>query len=277
MWLRLGVGIGVLGALAAVGCSSGPLPNADVEEFCVSKATQECQVAMSCGVSTSACISVREPLCIADATQAMSTGTRAYAQPNAQACINAVQSAYSQAPSPISFDTLQNVDQTCEQVFPGSVPDGDSCKTEFDCATSGDVCSAQAGSKATICAAPTNVAAEGFCADPGSVCPDGYYCTGSPAKCQMSGTADTGATCGPTVECPDGDYCQINAGATKGTCIKLGATGSACTTDANCSADAPYCDLNVKPKGGSKGEGSCETGLFSTLGTDGDDCKAFGS
>jgi hypothetical protein len=92
----------------------------------------------------------------------------------------------------------------------------------------------------------------------------------------VGGTAAAGSTCSPTIGCATGDYCQIDAGAKKGTCIVEGSIGSKCTPDeANCSAAAPYCDLNVTPKGGTAGkEGSCELGLSFAVG--GDDCNAFG-
>ncbi len=276
MWLRLGVAIGVLGTLGN-GCSSGPLPNADVNAFCESKATQECQVAESCNApSTAACISLRQTVCITDANAAMKSGTRAYSQPAAGACISAVQSAYSNAPSEITFATLQQVDQTCAQVFPGTVPDGGSCKTDFDCANQ-EVCSpVEPGSSTMVCATAVSVNKGDPCANVGDVCEPGTFCTGVPAKCAVGGTADNGATCTPTVGCATGDYCQIDAGATKGKCITAGSKGSLCTVDANCAAAAPYCDLNIEPKGGKTGQGSCETGLFSGLGTDGADCTAFG-
>lgn len=286
-WLRLGAGVGVI-AMAAMGCSSGPLPNADVSEFCQSKATAECQVvAASCMVSSSACIDAREAVCETDAKQAMASGTRTYAQPNAAACIAAVQAAWAQPP--VSFGTLQSVDATCEQVFPGSVAVKGSCKTDYDCANACpagapaatcSVCSPEMpGLTTTICAAAQPVTqAMGACANVGSVCPTGTYCTGVPAYCQPGGTAASGKTCTPpSVNCATGEYCQINAGATSGVCIALGSTGAACTTDDNCSATAPYCDLNVPPSGGTAGEGSCEVGLFSSFGTDSDDCKAFGA
>jgi hypothetical protein len=114
------------------------------------------------------------------------------------------------------------------------------------------------------------------CANVGDVCASGTFCTGVPAKCAVGGTADDGATCTPTVGCATGDYCQIDAGATKGTCIKTGTKGSTCTSDTNCAPAAPYCDLNILPKGGSKGQGSCETGLFSSFANDTADCTEFG-
>jgi hypothetical protein len=180
-----------------------------------------------------------------DAQQATASGTRTYSQPDAAACINAVMTAYAQPD--VSYATLQNLNTLCEEVFPGTVPQGGACKTNFDCANaSTEVCSGQAGSTDTLCAPSVMVAAGGFCANPGSVCPPGYYCTGTTAECQPGGTA---------------------AGA--------GTTASPCTTDANCSPTAPYCDLNVTPKNGTSTQGSCETGL--SFATGADDCKAYGS
>jgi hypothetical protein len=265
--------------MVLAGCSSGPVPNADVETFCLNKATQECQVAASCGVvPDDPCISLRQTDCMTAAMQATASGTRSYSQPNAAACISAVQSAYSSPPAEITFATLQSVDQICEQVFPGTVMDGDVCTIDFDCANN-EVCSpVEPGSTTTtttICAQPTQVSEGAGCANPGEECPTGTFCTGVPAKCEVGGTAANGATCTTAIGCATGDYCQINAGAKKGTCIQTGSMGATCMSDVNCSPAAPYCDVNIPPKSG-KGPGSCQTGLFAGLGTDGEDCKAFG-
>jgi hypothetical protein len=209
-----------------------------------------------------------------------------YAQENAAACISAVQLAYAQPP--ISFDTLQALDATCEEVFPGAVETNDSCQTDYDCAnacpagaaaSSCTVCSPEVpGSTKTICAyAQPNIADGSPCANVGSVCVTGSYCTGVPATCQPGGTAQPGEACSPpSIACAASEYCQINAGATSGACVALGSIGSPCQTGVNCSAAAPYCDLNVTPTGGSSAEGSCEAGLFTSFSTDSDDCKAFG-
>jgi hypothetical protein len=272
MWMSFGVGVGMLGTLA-VGCSSGVLPNADVSAFCQNKATAECQVAMLCGqADPSSCIAARVPVCIADANQATESGTRTYSQPNAAACISAVQTAYAQ--STVSFAKLQSVDTTCEEVFPGTVMDQGSCKIDFDCANS-EVCSpVEPGSTMTICAAPIPVPEGSPCANVGSVCAAGTYCTGVPAKCQEGGAA-AGTTCSPPATvCQTGFYCQINGGAQSGTCIQTAQEGSACTTDINCSTAAPYCDLSVTPKNGTSTEGSCELG--ESFATGADDCATFG-
>jgi hypothetical protein len=274
MWLRLGVGIGVLGTLAAVGCSSGPLPNADPEEFCLSQATQECQVAtLFCGQPTNTgCISVRQNACMTIATQALQAG-RVYTQPNASTCISAVQSAYTD--SQVSYMTLQGVTAACEPVFAGSVADGNACTTDFDCANS-EVCSpVEPGSSTTVCAVPIpDIGLKMPCADVGSVCATGTYCTGVPAKCEVGGTA--GGTCTEAVGCATGAYCQMNAGAKSGKCITAASEGSTCKGDTNCAEAAPYCDLSVTPKGGVSGkDGECELGLSFAVGSD--DCKAFGA
>jgi hypothetical protein len=275
MWLRLGAGVGVVGMLVA-GCSSGPLPNATASEFCQSKATEECQVAaLFCGqASPASCIATRQEVCAQDATQATSSGTRTYTQPNAAACISAVQSAYGGPSSQVSYATLQMLTATCEAVFAGSVAYGNSCKSDYDCATSGDICSGQAGSTETICAPPVNVLAEGFCSNPGDVCPTGYYCTGAIAKCQPSGMATTACT-PPSVVCATGEYCQIDVGAKSGKCIQLATEGSACTMDSSCGVAAPYCDLFAPPSTGTSTDGSCELGLSFAPGSY--DCKGFGA
>lgn len=288
MWLRLGAGVGVVGMLVA-GCSSGPLPNATVSEFCQSKAMAECQVAVSCGVTTDVCVSFRQEVCVTSANQETMSGTRAYAQPNAAACIQAVQMAYAPPSQTITFATLQAVDSTCQEVFPGDVMTNGSCQTDYDCvnacpadalATTCEVCSPEVpGSTKMICAfAQPNIAQGMPCANVGSVCDTGTYCTGVPATCQPGGMAAAGQTCTPpAVMCAAGEYCQLNGGATSGKCIAMGSVGSVCTTDANCAATAPYCDLNVPPTGGSSTEGTCQTGLFSSFATDEKDCKAFGA
>ena len=226
-------------------------PTLMYEEFCQSKATAECQVATPCQTTMSSCVAARDAMCIQDAQKALASGTRMYTQPNAAECLSAVEQAYSQPPSAISADQLQQIDMLCEQVYAGTVQNNDSCKTNFDCATSGYVCSAQFGLTTTICVAEVDVPAGGFCDNPGSVCQAGY-------TCQEGASAAT---------------CQQPVGTGK----TLANQGSACTTNADCAAAAPYCDLNVLPKGGTTGQGSCELGLFESIPLSAEDCNAFGT
>jgi hypothetical protein len=298
-WSAVGSVLGALGALSAVlvgGCSSAANAYPDVDSFCQAEAAAYCQtggVVAACGVSQAVCDAAQQSDCVTAANQATATGTRAYNSANVQACIDAVTAAFtSTTPGVLSvpYMTLQQLAQTCDQVFPGSVPLSGACKTSDDCAQGstpsittasgatipGVVCSPVApGSTTMECATTIAVPGTGTgaeCANFGSVCTDpGTYCTGVPAECTAGATM--GGDCTATKVCALPFSCSMSAGATKGTCVAPAGISSACFSDEDCASTAPYCDLNVPPKGG-KGTGSCELGLSFAVG--GDDCNAFG-
>jgi hypothetical protein len=251
--------------IGACSSSSPSPPFPDVASFCQAKAKEECQIAPTCAVDTTACEAVRAQKCNADASAATSTGTRTYNQGAAQGCIDKVHAVY--GAGKVLLSDLQgdgSMGDVCARVFAGQSDKNKPCTTDYDCAN-GRICSpVQPGSTAQmVCADKTPKNAGDFCADPGSVCATGTFCSapagGGAAQCQAR--AATGAQCSATTPCLETLRCN------GGTCADRATPGQACTTNDDCSSQAGYCD-------GYAGN-ICTIGL--TFATGALDCRGFGS
>ena len=122
----VGAGVGLIAALA-VACTlkqSPPFP--DVASFCMAKAEAECQIAATCLINNpDDCKAQRASLCNTEADQARAGGTRAreYTQGNAQPCIDAVNAAYGNGNTKISYSQLVgkgSITDICGRVFSGN-------------------------------------------------------------------------------------------------------------------------------------------------------------
>jgi hypothetical protein len=263
-WLGIAAALGVASTLPMACSSSTPVPFQTVSDFCTAKAQAECQIAPRCSIATPTCEEVRDQLCLTAAAEATS-GTRTYTQPNAQACINAVNAAYSQGNTSgqILYATLYgtgSVDDVCNRVFQGTEQTDAPCTTDYDCVNNG-VCSEVPGASQSVCAPPEPADAGQFCANPGTECATGTYCAasatgGAPictARVTMGGVCSSTTLCLETLRCVDA------------TCVAREETGGACTTDDDCSPTAPYCDTYAG--------GICTVGLEFATGAS--DCKGF--
>jgi hypothetical protein len=257
-------------AATTSGCSSkSAAPYPDVTSFCAAKAQAECQIAATCGsTSPTACETAREALCNEDAAQAAMTGsgTRKYTQANAPACIAKANDVYGNNVTQIPFASLVgpgSVTDVCEHVFAGVSAFNAPCQTDYDCADVTDICvPVLPGSTDLVCATATPVAAGKFCQDPGSQCADDTYCT--------MASANGGYTCVAEAQegapCADAP-CVDTARCVSGTCEPRATANEPCTTNDDCSPDAPYCDPYVG--------NLCEKGL--SFATQAPDCKGFES
>jgi hypothetical protein len=297
-WLVFGGAVGILGigtAAFIAGCSSTSDPYPDADTFCSAKATAECTsgmtggVAAACNVDPSDCISARQETCITAADMATANG-QTYSPTGAVNCIAAIETAY--ATSPVDYSSIQAVEAACGQgTFPGLVATMGTCKTSAECASTADggtqVCSpVNPGSTLLECATAIPVAANGQCADFGSVCAAGTYCLGSkdtPYEC-LAG-APVGGSCTVENGCAAGGFCVMNGDNPEGICQEAASqAGAACTSDVECggggpvgstpTTNFPYCDFSVTPTMGT-GPGACEPGQSFAPG--GDDCRAFGA
>src|SRR5579883_3050699 len=97
--LFIGLGAVVVGALGACTVTTNN-PYPDSTSFCTAKAKAECVVSTLCDIDAAACQSWRAQVCMTDATQATSSGTRMYVAANAQACIDAITQAYGSSDKP---------------------------------------------------------------------------------------------------------------------------------------------------------------------------------
>jgi hypothetical protein len=267
------VGGGIVLALAlGAGCASKkPEPYPDVASFCSAKAQAECQIASTCLVDEKDCEVQRSSLCNMDASQAMASGTRSYVQANAQPCIDALNKAYGNGSTKVSFMQLVgpgSVTDTCERVFSGNAGMNTKCESSYDC-TGNLVCSPAApGSTALVCAPTVMVPAGGFCSTPGSMCASNTYCAmpmaGGAYDCEPAKKQNE--PCDPvTAPCESDQRCEMQAGVTGQTCEPRVALGQACQTSDDCDPSAPYCDPYVGNK--------CTQGLSFAAGAP--DCEAF--
>ncbi len=240
--LVVGLLVGALGMVASA-CSSSssgptapPPPDSTVAEFCSDWATAKCQLSTFCQFDAASCANYQNTQCLSFATAAAASGFRQYSQPAGKACVDALSTAYGGNPSVISAATLTQLDATCNAAFVGSVASDKPCTTDYDCA-SGLTCSLIPGQSSSVCGANSPVAAGGTCLATAQ-CPASYYCAPvMGAEPQCTATPTTGGACSGAIPCSANDYCGPS-----GTCLAKAAQGDPCTTSADCSAAAPYCD-----------------------------------
>jgi hypothetical protein len=274
MRIRSSIGVAAVAAVAAVlvtGCSaksSAPYP--DVTSFCTAKAQAECQISATCGFpSATDCETARAALCNTDANQAATTGshTRKYTQANAPKCIDAINSAFGNNASKVSYMQLVgagSVTDFCERVFSGTAAFNQPCQSSYDCADSTDECvPVSPGLTTLICAPITKVGSGDLCQNAGDVCADDTYCAPSTtvaATCAPS--MQEGQSCA-TAPCVSAQRCEtLTAGPT---CEPRVEAAGSCTTSDDCASGAPYCDPYVGNK--------CEQGL--SFATEAPDCIGF--
>jgi len=257
---RPALALGALG-LVAVGCtgSTGPaFPT--VGDFCVAKAQAECQIAPICAIDPAACQTIREQVCNSVATEETAApSTRAYTPANAQACIDALKTAYSI--SEITYQQLVgpgSITDKCERVFVGTADKNQPCQTDYDC-ISNRVCAMVPATTTTVCADPVAKNQGDGCANPGEQCQGNAYCAGQQGLFMCMPSAQIGQPCSPTVPCSSSLRCQT------GTCQARLAAGEACRTGDDCASGAAYCD----PYAGD----ICTVGL--TFATKAADCAGY--
>jgi hypothetical protein len=245
------VGLG----LFAVACGKNDSPPT-VASFCAQKAAKECGtkdkgVAHDCSTTVAACTTAREAACVAVATQQSSKyPLRADAIAN---CLNKTDAAYSQMT--ITPALRAAADDACARVFSGTGKALAPCATDVDCDT-GLICDR------TVCAAPTAVAANALCNNPGETCPATQYCAGTYPRQMCTNKQAAGAACDAVTPCLDAFRC-VN-----GACVdKVGLRG-ACASDADCAPSVPYCD----PYNGNE----CFSGFTPASPGGTNECVAFG-
>ena len=243
------LGAGVALAVAA-GCGSSDAdPYPTVQSFCQSKATAECTVATAdCSVTMADCLQAREATCNADATTAQSEG-RVYTSSLVQACIVAVNNAYSDNDGNLSASDISTFTDTCERVYQGTKKVNQACTDDYDC-TGTMICDPIF--KACGVDTPTNAGAP--CNNPGDVCVEHFYCgttTGTVSGLhECVARKAIGGTCSDTVLCDQGSFCS------SGTCMAALATGEVCSADDQCQTGS-ICD----PYAGANGQSKCDQGI----------------
>ncbi len=236
----------LLASLAA--CSSEktspepPNPLATSDGFCHQFGVSACSdaaVTACSGVATateslrSACQLKQELFC----NQTLPTG---YAPTHAQACIDAVTTAYADGKLTSSeARTVRDFAAPCDRLIKGPIADGGSCTQDIQCDTvSGSICIPKGTSG--MCGLPTEVGAGTSCAGANAVCGKGFYCD-SGMHCVARQTE--GQTCSASGECTEGLVCTSGMCATK-------TDPSMCMHDTDC-VDTTVCLLATGASTGS--------------------------
>jgi hypothetical protein len=253
--------------LLAWSCTTTPTPPyPDAASFCVAKAKAICQASAICAADVTACETHQVTACDAEAAAATASGVRKYSTDNAPGCIDALNAAFGGNASQVPFAQLVGpgtLTDKCDRVFVGNAGTNQSCASDDDCTNKLICAPAQPGAVATsfVCAAPVPKNATDFCAEPGAECPMDTYCaqppTGGAVECIPS--AQPGQACTATAPCVSAQRCS------NGLCVDRATGGAPCSTNDDCAAIDPYCDVYA---------GSiCTIGL--TFATGALDCKGF--
>jgi hypothetical protein len=262
--------LGLLAPVMAASCggkSSAPLMTSD---FCSMWSDAVCQISASCGASltTSACATQAEALCMAQAAKATAGGVRTFTVANIGTAVAAARTVFAKT-TPITPTDLANVENTAEYVFQGSVAKMAACTTKYDCAGTENANICDKG----VCAPSMTKAKGAGCSDAGAICDTASYCSkGTTGFYTCLAKGAMGATCDAADPCIDTLRCAA------GTCAppidNVMVTG-ACSSDEDCASTVPYCDefagatascdkgLQFAP-----GSASC-TGFLSTSGSTG--------
>jgi hypothetical protein len=233
-----GLALGAFGTVVFACTNNASPPYPDTTTFCTAKAKAICQVAKLCLIDPSTCETYQDGQCNQSAQLAMKMSARVYDADNAKACLDAVNAAYGNNASSVDFTTLSAIQTTCERVFTGNAPSKSVCTSDYDCANN-LLCSPAAPDSATlVCAAPTKVAANDFCLNPGSVCMENTYCAKQPSNglWLCSPAVEQGGACGDAAPCVDSQRCV------GGICQPRARSNERCNGDADCDPSAPYCD-----------------------------------
>ncbi len=158
-----------------------------------------------------------------------------YNSKNAQACIDAVKEAYTDADlSSEELGIILNLDAPCDKLIKGGGGAGDTCMTSTDCNTLEDLkCVVKPGDSSGTCQVPATVGGGQKCSAADQVCDSGFYCDGSNCLAYK----DLGDTCGSDPECAPEQRCNLiesDGGAAMGECVQRKETGADCLADAEC-------------------------------------------
>ncbi len=226
---RHGRWLGFLGAAGVMiaACSSASEPYPSASAFCAALANEQCQIAAACAVPKDNCTMARKALCAEVAARL--PANRQYTAGNAPACIDKTHAYYAADHVPLTPTEVAELDDACGRVFSGTVDRNGACASTFDCAGS-LICDKGRCGERTV----KTHAGDG-CANAGEVCDAGLYCTATdricaPKKKQGEACSAIDAPCLETL------LCNL-------TCMPRFATGAACTSNDQCEAAAPYCDV----------------------------------
>ncbi len=237
--LIAGFAAGALGLVVACSSSSSQPapPDGDTSAFCADWGKAVCQLSSICNFDPATCTAYQTSVCNDFVQQAQASSARHYTQPGGKACIDALNSAYGNSPSQIDAPKLASLEDTCNKAFTGNVASDSACQSDYDCQT-GLTCSVIPGQSASVCASGNPKNAGDICSA-GDTCATNTYCApvmGAEPQCKPA--AMTGQPCSAEIPCDSSSYCGPS-----GMCQAKAGVGETCTTSADCSSAAPYCDV----------------------------------
>jgi hypothetical protein len=254
-------GLFAIVTLVGASCKSDD-PPPTIAAFCAQKADRDCGtatkgMAVNCVADLAACKATRAAICVAWA-QTQVSATRPLRPENIENCLNKSSEAY--AGLVVTPDKVAAMTDACNRVFSGNNK-GEAkdppCQSDYDCAA-GLVCDQ------AYCVRKTVPGINGFCSDPGVVCPANQYCAAVGALKKCAPSAQAGEPCNAATPCADAFRCG-----SAGTCVAKATTNMACGSNADCAVEAPYCDP-YRPTGC-----SCRPGFLADPGNP--ECATFGN
>jgi hypothetical protein len=256
MNLRAGLTIGSFTILAtlATACGGGGTKTLTPDDFCTMLASAECSGSpKNCGVALDACTAARKTACTNDYVNA-AKAPRTFVASNVGACISKATSVFAkQLILPSDLDALTD---TCNYVFQGDVAELKACTVKYDCKSKSDICDKGQ------CAPKTVVGTGKQCSDFGAVCQTPQYCTTMGVAMTCVDKLGLGKTCDAMNPCDD----TMMLTCTGGSCVKQSPNGGPCVTNADCLAEAPYCNPYASNK--------CSPGLNFSAGSN--SCNDWG-
>ncbi len=230
-WFAVGLFVACSGSEEGPGTESDSL--ATPGTFCKAWAKAACNTSVvdycdpGAG-SADGCLQSQEEFC----RDLLPTG---YNSKYAQACIDAVKAAYTDADlTSEELGIILNLDAPCDRLIKGAGNAGDTCLSSTDCNTLEDLrCIVKGDATSGTCQIPTPVGGGQKCSGADQVCADGFYCDGSNCLAYK----DVGDVCSFDAECAPEQRCEIeatDAGTDSGTCVTRKTTGSDCIADAEC-------------------------------------------
>jgi len=247
--------LGAIGILAQ-DCAD-PKPYGNALDFCSAKAQAMCQIATECHFDQVGCQMYESQVCVTQAVDATTPGTRQYNSDNARACIDALNGAFGNGASQIDFTHIAAFTDACQRVFLGTGGTNQPCNLPYDCSYGLSCMPKTPGGNSFVCAAPQPVQQGQSCAAIGSQCAAETYCA-----YQQTGAWICAPANGSGQACTDGDgSCSASLHCVAGFCQPRGSAGAPCVQDTDCAPDAPYCDTYAN---------ACSVGL--TFAPGGVDC-----
>jgi hypothetical protein len=218
----------VSGLFLVLACSSDESSPQTASSFCEQWAERACssQVVSACqAANASACQGTQIAFCL---DLLPSTG---FAGSQAEQCLNAVRSAYSDADlTADELGTVLRLEAPCDRLISGPGIEGATCTSRLDCdAPEGFDCVFRDDDTTGTCQVPTQVGAGLDCRADNAVCAEGFYCDGE----NCIGGQSPGEACTVNREC-NGGYCNA------GTCVALLEVDVACTFDEQCASGLCY-------------------------------------